>query len=483
MAINFKKIFGGGRRKSVDQTIMGLEDLASLFSGQDTVWQHRHQLEQYSKSLYVFAAVNKIATKVSSIDLDFYQITNAKGDTKDIFDHPAVDLIAKPNPFQTRGEFLKTTWINKKLTGEAYWMKVRNAGGEVVELWNLRPDMMVIVSDPEKYIKSYEFHKTDGEKVTFDPTDIIYFKDPNPLNQFRGQSPIAAAKHRIETEQEASRYQKNFFKNNARPDALLITTESLDGDQKMQMTTAWEEKHSDKHNSSRIGILEGGMQYQQVSISQREMDYIESIKFTRQDILVALGVPESVIFSGASNYATSQTDFAMFLSETITPEMQQLVDVINEMLVSVDFGEQFYFDYDDPTPDDAASERADYLAGYGRWLTTNEIRAAYSLPPLPGADVIATTPVADTGAAGTAIPKGITKSLGAATKATTYSKRVAKSLRIMQGRPLLKMAFKLGTHFKKEWMQTLRSQLQNKKRKTKSTKNSTIGIRARNRKK
>jgi len=71
-------------------------------------------LEQYEKSLYVFACVYKIAEKVSSIDLDLYQIMNSKGDVREIQNHPALDLLHKPNPFQTKSEFLKITMINKK---------------------------------------------------------------------------------------------------------------------------------------------------------------------------------------------------------------------------------------------------------------------------------------------------------------------------------------------------------------------------------
>ncbi len=391
MLFNYSKMFSKGTPSGMKaKSIVGLDELSRLFGGES--FTKYSYLDQYGKSLYVFAAVNKIANKVSAAELKMYQVTSKDGESEELLSHDALDLLDRFNPYQTRTEFLKTAWINKKLTGEAFWWKVRNNGGEVVELWNLRPDFMTVVSDSETFIKHYELNKADGKKEIFQPEDIIHFKDPDPKNAHRGMSPLKASSTRIETEYHASQYQKNFFKNNARPDALLVTDESLDGEQREQMTEAWEEKHQGQASNSRLGILEGGMKYQQVSISQREMDYIESMKFTRDDILVAFGVPKALITTDDVNYANAEAGMRMFLSETIVPELTQMVEVLNEFLLAPDFGEQYFVDFVDPTPEDRESLRQDHTAGFGKWLTTNEIRAEYNLEPIEGGDEIATPP-------------------------------------------------------------------------------------------
>ena len=66
------KITNAFKKKSVVQ-YGGLDVLSRLTSG---AWSKTKMLEQYEKSLYVFACVYKIAEKVSSIDLDLYQIMN-----------------------------------------------------------------------------------------------------------------------------------------------------------------------------------------------------------------------------------------------------------------------------------------------------------------------------------------------------------------------------------------------------------------------
>jgi HK97 family phage portal protein len=350
-------------------------------------WSNSAVIQQYSKSLYVYAAINKIATKISGIDLKLFEITNSKGEVKEYPSHEILDLLYRPNPFQTRSEFWKITTINKKLTGETFWLKVRDPRGKVAELWNLRPDLVTVVTDPANFIKRYEFDKLDGNaKSVFEPKDIIHFKQPDPLDMYRGLSPLLPAQSRVQTEDYATSYQRDFFANNARPDFYFTSEEDLTSDQRDEILAAWDKRHKGKGKNSRPGILAGGLALQQVSLSQKEMDYIESLKFTRDDILVAFGVPKSVITTDDVNLANANSGLKTFLSETIKPEITALVEVINEMLVIPDFGERFYVDFEDPTPLDRQMQLNEYVAGVDKWITRNEIREALNLEPKPGGD-------------------------------------------------------------------------------------------------
>ena len=126
----FKKLFGGKQKSYTLQELSKVIGSTSAFSDSEL-------LNQYSKSVYVYACVDKIAKYTSTIDLTLHEIINSKGETRELQIHPALDLLYKFNPIQTRSEFLRTTIINKKLTGKAYWYKVRNDRGNVVELFLL----------------------------------------------------------------------------------------------------------------------------------------------------------------------------------------------------------------------------------------------------------------------------------------------------------------------------------------------------------
>lgn len=365
----------------------------SIFSGEtwDGSFSKTKALGLYGKSVYVYACVSKIAQKTASIDWQFYRIKNRAGDKQELFIHEAIDLLYKPNPFQTKGEFFERFIINKKLAGEAFILKVRKngPGSKVVELWNLRPDLVTIIKDRDMYIKGYEF-QTSTETVFFSPEDIIYDSSPNPLDEFSGMSAIFAANTRVETELNAVSYQRNFFKNNARPDFILKVTNKVTNQQKEEIKESWEKRHKGALASGRGAFLEGGMEYQQISISQREMDYIESLKMTRDDILTAFGVPKPIVaITDDVNLANAQTAMQIFISETIVPEIKRLTERLNEDLISPEFGDVFYIDFIDPTPSNikekAEIQQIQIQSGV---LLINEAREELGLDPIKGGDTL-----------------------------------------------------------------------------------------------
>lgn len=362
----------------------GLELISRLTTSE---MSNSKMLEQYGKSLYVFACISKIAQKTASINWQMFRLLNSGGDTKEIFTHPALDLIYKPNPFQTKTDFIENMVINLKCTGDAFIYKVRNNSGKVVELWNLRPDYMTIVKDPVNFIKGYEFAKSDGTTAKFVPQDIIHIKYPNPLNQYLGLSPLAAAQKRVQTEEYATQWQRDFFLNSARPDALIKNPQTtLTQDQKQDIKDGWNKKYRGVGNSSKVAILEGGLDYQLISISQKEMDFIESMKFTRDDILVAFHTPKPIVaITDDVNRANAETAMYIFLSETIEPEIRRIVENFNEQLCYDEFGDEFYYDFEDPTPANRDLELREYKEGLeANYLLINEVRGKEGLAPVKG---------------------------------------------------------------------------------------------------
>lgn len=355
-----------------------------------TNWSTNKQLEAYEKSLYVFACVSKIAEKVASTDFNLFRILNSDGDVKEIPTHPIIDLLYRVNPYQTKAEFLKITVINLKLAGDAFWYKIRNSTGQVVELWNLRPDKVEIIKDPALYIKGYKFMKDDNTSIILAPEDIVHFKLPSPLDEYRGVSPIKSAQIRIDTESYAGAYQRDMFLNQGRPDAIIKYDGILTEDEKEEILKRFNSRHSGIGNNNKLAIFQGGLEYQQIAVTPRELDFIESMKFTRDDILVAFQVPKPIVaITDDVNLANAETAIKIFLGETIKPLVQYLCEKINEMLIIPDFGDTYFIWFDDISPESRSNRIAEYKAGLNDgWLTINEVRAKENLPPVEGGDEI-----------------------------------------------------------------------------------------------
>lgn len=381
--MNFlQKIALSLRQKSVIAS-GGIELLRRLHPGS---MDRASMLKTYGSSLYAFACVRAISQNVASVPVSLFSIRNSDGDMQEIKAHEVLDLIYKPNPFQTKSEFWEVTMINLELTGEAFWFKVRDTEGVVSELWNLRPDMMEVNPDPQDFIKGYTLRKTDGTEVKFATEDIVHFKYPNPTDPYRGQSALLPGSARVQTEDYATAFQRDFFLNSARPDAVIKTPNALQEEQKEDIRLGWAKRYQGVGKTSKVAILEGGLDYQVISLTQKEMDYIETLKFTRDDFLVMFQVPKPVLsITDDVNLANAKTGMEIFQGQTVKPKSVRLVEQINEQLVIPDFDETLYLEAEDPTPKNRELQLQEYREGIAaNYLLINEVRAMEGKPPVKG---------------------------------------------------------------------------------------------------
>ena len=378
----FNKIGG----KFIIKAFFGMSGLPRL-TGKE--WSEEKYLKTYDTSVYVFSCVKKIAEKVGDIEFKLFRIKNSKGDLEQILVHPLLDLLHHPNPYNSKTSFIKLKQINELLTGDAYWLKLK-IGEKTQELWQLRPDWVKIVPDANDYIKEYIYRVPGQKEVRYEPDEIIHFNEPSPIKEFinrTGQSPIRPAQTRVDTEDFATKFQRDFFLNNARLDAVLQSDQPLTKEKIDDLRAKWAKKYKGVGKSSKIGILEAGLKYVQIATSQRDMDYIGGLKATRDDILTIYQVPKSVIaITDDVNRANAQAGMENFLRENIKPKDRNLTEVLNQFLVP-EFGKDLVLDCVDPSPEDVELKLKIYKSGNeAGWLTQNEIRAKEGLLPIKGGD-------------------------------------------------------------------------------------------------
>lgn len=350
-------------------------------------WNDRTYIEQYGKSLYVHACVSKIAEKYSTVDFKLKRIINTKGDVKEVKNHEILDLIYRWNPFMTKEEAMELDVINRKLSGDSFILKVRNSAGQVAELWPISPLNVIIHADPIRFVDYYEIVSAEGKKQRVEADDMIHIKYSSPLNQYLGLSPLSAAKQRVDSESYAVEHQKNTFLNNGRPDAVVQSDQTPPMAQRIEIRKDYEKKHKGQGKNSKVAFLWGGLKYQQISLSPQELDFIESMKFTRDDIMVAFKCPKSIFgITEDVNRANAETGMRIFYSETINPEAIRWANKINEELIIPDFGEEFYIEPVNQAPVDREQRLAEFDKGVDRWITVNEIRAEMGLEPIDGGD-------------------------------------------------------------------------------------------------
>jgi len=357
-------------------------------------------LDEYKD--WVYLCVSLIAQEVSSAHIRLYKQKIGRGgkiDKQELTSHPLLDLLNSPNPMMSRGEFLEAISSYVDLDGNAYIWKAR-VSKEPKKLYPLRPDVMKPILDKESgFVVSYSYDKGSNDITSFDPKNIIHIKNFNPkwinsANPLRGIGRVEASKSFINEEATIREWNKNFIENGASPSGVLEYDGELNQEGVDTLRAKFKQKFQGAGNSGEIPFLQGGLKYRTTQISQREMAFIDQRKLDRDDIFALFGVPKGLLISEGVNLANAQQALWSFTRFTIKPRLTKIQDALNSGLVK-DFGDDLVLEFDNPVPEDRQQEIAEYTAGFGKWLTTNEIREEEGLPPIDGGDVIALTQPSD----------------------------------------------------------------------------------------
>ena len=354
--------------------------------------QNKKYLDEYRN--WVFACVQARAEAVSAIDLELYQMT--KNGEEEIADNELLQLLYKVNPTMTMQDLFMGTQAYLDLDGNSFWYLARDKDGtgKIQEIWLLRPDKVEIImsEDNPLLVSGYTYRQNDGKKIPFDVKQILHFKNFNPLGDYpfpsRGMGVVQASMWSIDTDNEARMWNFSFFKNSARPDGFLSKEGVMAEEDFKRLKEQWNDKYQGSEKSHKVAILTGGLKWEDISRSQKDMDFLEQRRFSRDEILALFRVPKSVIgIVEDVNRANAEASNYIFASRTVDPLMSKIVATLNEFLVP-EFGENYFLEYESPIPEDKVQQANIYALGLDKWLSRNEIRAEEGLPPTEKGDEI-----------------------------------------------------------------------------------------------
>lgn len=158
--------------------------------------------EAYGKYLAtstgVYACATLRAENLASVPLRLYRGTDPE-DRETVTDGALFELLAKVNPFWTLPFLIEMTELALSAWGEAFWVLERGQNGRGVptEIWWASPDKMRPIPHPVNYLSGYVF-ESNGSRLTFTPEEVVWLRTPNPIDEYEGLSPLAAARLSID---------------------------------------------------------------------------------------------------------------------------------------------------------------------------------------------------------------------------------------------------------------------------------------------
>ena len=262
-------------------------------------------VKAYGEIGWLYACCTKRAEGVASANMHLYRL-DSQSDRVELFDHPLVRLLIKPNPHMTGYKLDMLTQLYLDLAGESFWVVERDRRGQPMEIWAVNPAYMWVYPDRENFIKGWAY-RCGGDNIPIDPADVIHFYYPDPSNPYRGIGPAQAAGVDLQSSKYAKEWNRRFFFNSARPDAVIEFDRTLDEDEYKTIVDHWRKSHGGTNNAHKIGMLEIG-KYKQISTTPKDMDFASLQTGTRDSILSIFGVPKSILgITEDVNRAASET--------------------------------------------------------------------------------------------------------------------------------------------------------------------------------
>lgn len=363
--------------------------------------------EGYQKNVVTFKCVQMIAKSVSQIPWMVFQRD------EELEQHPAINLIRRPNPLQGQAAFMEALAAYYCIAGNSYIEAVAptddtfpNEGNPPLELYSVRPDLMKVVPGENGFPEAYVFG-VDGKRRVY-PVDfvngsspILHVKQFNPLDPWYGMSPVEAAVYSIDQHNESAKWNFSLLQKSAVPSGVfkIVPTEmnpsgTLTDEQYARVNSMIETNYAGAGNAGKHILLEGGLDWQQTAMSPKDMDWLEGKNTSARDIALAFGVPPILLnIPGDSTFANYKEARMAFYEDTIIPIMSMFRDELNNWLMPFyDDESRLEFDVDKLPALAPKREQLFTMVQGADFLTVNEKRAAGGYEELEGWDVILMSP-------------------------------------------------------------------------------------------
>jgi len=236
--------------------------------------------EEYLKAFtgYPYTAISSIAQEVASIDLHLYKATYTREgiESKEIFEHESLSVLGYMNPLTTFYDMVEATQIYLELTGEAFWVVLKE-GNKPKEVWLVRPDWVKIIPSKTEVIDHYAYYPGGGftEKIDIPKENMIHFKYFHPMNPYRGKGSIQAAALPLDIHTFAQEYNRNFFFNSAIPSMVFTTEKNLNDKVIQKFINQWQASYGGRAKSNKVAFLGNGLKLDKISVGGKEMDFPE----------------------------------------------------------------------------------------------------------------------------------------------------------------------------------------------------------------
>lgn len=342
----------------------------------------------------IYACVNILSESIGSLPLSVYKTETKQQKTFKTKDsnHPLYSVLHdEPNPDMIAFTFFQLAMVHLLLRGNFYAQIVRNNAGKITGYYPLENEKMQVVR-LESGAVGYVYNHSSLGKVGLESSEVLHFIGMT-LDGIIGISPIAYNRHTIGASIAMETFGSTLFKNGATPSGVVsgkgVTSMSDTAFERFKQS--FKDSYQGMMNAGKPLILEEGYEFKPITISNKDGQYLESRKFTKEEIASMYRIPPHMVnLLDKATFANIEHQSIQFVVDAVRPWAIRIEQEIKRKSFTPAEKKNYYvkFNMGALLRGDTQSRYTAYESAItkGCWMSRNEARELEDLNPIDGLD-------------------------------------------------------------------------------------------------
>lgn len=261
-----------------------------------------------------------------------------------------VELWQTANSEDTGFDLIEQLVGSLETHGKAFLFKDYLGTSTVRQFWMLfPPDVRPVPAKVGRGVVEYEV-RSGNSIVRVPRQQIVHFKRYDPDFGYNGLSRLSSLRLAYETQRDAARFHREFFRRGGTVAGHYSTEQSLDDDDIERLKKDVEQRYQGPENAWKPVVLPRKLQYVRAGLTFDEMQFVESEKITTTQVLRLFKIHPILACENVSaglNSDVASTAMMIALRFGIMPACQRIVSTLNErLLASGEFGRDVSCEFD-----------------------------------------------------------------------------------------------------------------------------------------
>lgn len=284
--------------------------------------------------------------------------------------------LIKPNHRMTSIDFWTRVMMSLLLDGNAYIFILRNAKGDILELWPIHPSWVYVYPDEKTNDLLYEVNG-----VTLDRSQMLHIPALAMPGYLTGLSPLEAARQAIGVAMSAEEFGARFYSQGLTMSGVVEVPGKMAPDEATRLKEEFQRRHLGPANAWAAGVLTAGATWKPITITPEQSQFLETRNYTKADIALFYRVPAYRVDPAVTSSwgrGVEEQNYA-FVQDTLAPWVVRVEQAVSTFLLPG--FQQMRFNMDARLRAKLSERFQAYQLGFSSGLlSANDMRAQEGLP-------------------------------------------------------------------------------------------------------